>query len=75
MVVVGTGWVEVVVVCVVVPVEATVLRPRAEGFWVVGNGLGRQHEREEEPSIKGVPSLPSREAGLLVNAEMASTVS
>ena len=57
------------VICVVVSVEAAVLRPRAEGNSVVGDGLGRRREGGEDPSIKGVQNLPGRERGLLPKAE------
>ena len=71
----GTGRVDVAVVGVVVPVEVAGFRPRAEGNCVVGSGFGRRRGREEEPSIKGVPNLPRREAGLLAKAERSSAVS
>ena len=41
----GTGRVDVVVVDVVVPAEATVLRPRDKGSCAVGNGLGGRRGR------------------------------
>ena len=42
---------------------------------MVGESLGRLQGREEEPSIKGMPDLPGREAGLLANTEKSSAIS
>ena len=71
----GTGGVGVVIVGVVIPLEAASVRPRAEVSYGVGESLGWLRGREEDPSIKGVPNLPGREAGLLANAERSSAIS
>ena len=47
--------------------ENVCLRPTAEVSCVGPESLGRLRGREE-PSIKGVPNLPGREAGLVANA-------
>ena len=49
-------------------VEKVCLRPTAEVGCVGPESLGWLRGREE-PSIKGVPNLPGREAGLLAIAE------
>ena len=50
------------------------LRPTAEEGCVGRESLVRLRGREE-PSIKEVPNLPGREAGLLANAERSSATS
>ena len=59
----GTGGVGAVVVDVVVLFEAASSRPRAEVSRVVEESLGWLWG-SNEPSIKGMPNLPDREAGL-----------
>ena len=54
--------------------EQVCRRPTAEVGCVGPENLGRLRGREE-PSIKGVPNLPGREAGLLANAETSSVTS
>ena len=57
-----------------VPFEAASFRTMAGVTCVGAESLGRLRWREE-PSIKWVPNLPGREAGLLVNAERSSAMS
>ena len=70
----GTAVVDVVVDDEVVPFETVSFRPLAEVSCVGAESLGRLRGREE-PSMKGVPNLPDREAGLLANTERSSTTS
>ena len=67
----GTDRVSVVVVDELVPLEAASFRPTAEVSCGGAQSLGRLRRRKE-PSMKGVPNLPGREAGLLANSERSS---
>ena len=67
----GTHGVSVVVVDEVVPLEAASFRLIAEVSCVGAESLGRLRG-QEEPSMKDLPNVSGREAGLLSNAERSS---
>ena len=71
---VGTDVVGVVMADEVVPFEAASFRLMAEVNCVGAENMGRLRGREE-PSMKGVPNFPGREAGLFANAERLSATS